>query len=175
MKNIFVINGSASKNSSNQKLIDHVVEWTKNDFNAIVFNDLKTIPHFDPDLSTGNTPKAILNFRKSIERSDGVLICTPEYIFSVPGGLKNVLEWCVSTSVFSGKPLGIITASANGEKGHEQLQLIMSTVMAQFTPETTLLIQGIKGKINQQGRITDKHTLNELTKFTQAFKKLVAK
>jgi len=173
MKKIFIINGSASENSSNQKLIDNFIEMTKDFFNSVVFNDLKTLPHFDPELSIENTPTAILNFRRNIEMADGILICTPEYIFSIPSGLKNAIEWCVSTTIFSDKPLGIITASANGEKAYEELQLIMKIVMAKFTPDTALLIQGIKGKINEQGHITENKTKDNLIKFIEALKKLI--
>lgn len=172
MKEIFAINGSASNNSSNQKLIDIFVDLTKSFFKVTIFNDLKVLPHFDPELSTDNTPKTILEFRKSIENADGIIICTPEYVFSIPSGLKNAIEWCVSTTVFSDKPIGLITASANGQKGHEELQLIMKTMMTKFTTDTTLLIQGIKGKLNQQGHITDSKTKDDLTKFINAFNQL---
>lgn len=169
MKNIFVINGSASENSTNQKLINHFADLTKDFFSLTVFNDLKKLPHFDPELSIVNTPKIILNFRHNIETADGILICTPEYVFSIPSGLKNAIEWCISTTVFEDKPTGLITASANGEKGHEELQLIMKTVMAKYSTETTLLIQGIKGKINEQGHIIDSKTKDDLIKFISAF------
>ena len=172
MKKIFVINGSASENSANQKLIDNIAELTKGFFNILVFNNLKTLPHFSPELSVQDIPEAILSFRNHIEDSDGILICTPEYVFSIPSGLKNAIEWCVSTDVFSNKPTGLITASANGEKGHEELQLIMKTLMATFTTDTTLLIQGVKGKINQLGEITDLETQQNLNKFIEAFKEL---
>ena len=172
-KKIFVINGSASNNSSNQKLINNFADLTKDFFSLAVFNNLKTLPHFDPELSANQTPKAILDFRHSIEISEGVLICTPEYVFSIPSGLKNAIEWCVSTTIFSEKPTGIITASANGEKGHEELQLIMKTVGAKFTADTTLLIQGVKGKINELGQITDNQTKDDLTKFINAYKEKI--
>ena len=173
MKKIFVINGSASDNSSNQKLIDNFAYLTKEVFNLTVFNDLKTLPHFNPEFSVANTPKIISDFRHNIEMADGVLICTPEYIFSILSGLKNAIEWCVSTTLFTDKPTGIITASANGEKGHEELQLIANTIMAKFTPETALLIKGIKGKINESGNIIDDKTKDDLKKFIDAFKKLL--
>lgn len=173
MKNIFVINGSASNNSSNQKLIDNIAVLSKDFFSLTIFSDLKTLPHFDPELSLDNTPIAILNFRNNIQNADAVLICTPEYVFSIPGGLKNAIEWCVSTIVFSNKPMGLITASASGKKGHEELQLIMKTLMATFTPGTTLLIEGIKGKITEQGEIIDSKTTDELKKFNNAFKILI--
>jgi NAD(P)H-dependent FMN reductase len=172
-KNIFIIIGSAGKNSANEKLVNYFSESTKDDFNVTIFNDLKTLPHFDPQLSIDNPPMEIIDFRKAIENADGILICTPEYIFSIPSGLKNALEWCVATTVFSDKPAGLITASANGQKGHEELQLIMKTVMAKFNDATTLLIPGIKGKISDNGEIKDNRTKEDLQKFVNAFKELV--
>lgn len=173
MKKIFVINGSASSNSSNQRLIDNVALRTKDFFTFKICRDLKKLPHFDPELSSENTPEEILEFRRDIEMADAVLICTPEYIFSIPSGLKNAIEWCVSTTVFSDKPLGIITASASGEKGHEELKMIMKTVMAVFTVDTTLLIKGIKGKLDLSGEIIDEYTENVIHKFITGFKNLV--
>ncbi len=105
-KNVFVIVGSASKNSANQKLVDIFATLTKDDFNLTIFGDLKTLPHFDPELSADDPPREIVEFRNAIEKADGVIICTPEYVFSLPSGLKNAIEWCVSTTVFSDKPLG---------------------------------------------------------------------
>lgn len=69
--------------------------------------------------------------------------------------------------------MGLITASASGQKGHEELQLIIKTVMAKFTDETTVLIQGIKGKINKQGEIINEKTQDDLKNFAQTFKTLV--
>jgi chromate reductase len=172
-KNIFAIIGSASRNSANRRLVENLADLTSEDFNWNIFDDLKELPHFDPELSIDSTPKSILDFREAVNNADGILICTPEYIFSMPSGLKNVIEWCVSTTVFSDKPTGLITASASGQKGHEELKLIMKTVMATFTEETTLLIQGAKGKINDKGEITDTKTLGDLTKFIESYKALV--
>ena len=101
------------------------------------------------------------------------MICTPEYVFSLPGSLKNALEWCVSTTVLSHKPVGLITASASGEKAQEQLRLIMKTLETNFNEETELLIKGIKGKMNDQGKITDHKTMEEIKKFITSFKKLL--
>lgn len=172
-KNIFIVIGSASQNSTNQKLVDNFVRLTSADFNSIIYNDLKLLPHFDPELSIKNPPKSIIEFRNYIEKSDGVLICTPEYVFSVPSGLKNAIEWSVSTTIFSDKPIGIITASADGTKGHEELKLILKTVMANFNDETTLLIHGIKGKVNENGEIIDSDTVTAFAKFIGAFKELL--
>lgn len=170
---IFVINGSASERSANQKLINKFGELTKEYFNLVISKSLKKLPHFDPELSIENTPNEIIEFRNEIEKADAVLICTPEYIFSIPSGLKNAIEWCVSTTVFSNKRLGIITASVGGQKGHEELQMIMRTIMAEFTDDTTLLISGVKGKLDENGEITDQKVKTDFDRFIAAVRQLV--
>lgn len=173
MINIFVINGSASEQSSNQQLIRTIELLAKDKFKLTIFSGLKTLPHFDPDLTINETPQSILDLRKNIESADGLLICTPEYIFSIPSGLKNAIEWCISTTIFSDKPTALITASAQGQAAHQQLQLIMKTAMAKFTPETTLLIQGIKSKFGQQGQLIDPTLQDSLNMLISAFTKLL--
>lgn len=172
-KNVFAIIGSASSHSSNEKLVAKLAEMAVDDFKVTVFGDLKSLPHFDPEHSVENTPEAVMKFRDAIKKADAVVICTPEYVFSVPSGLKNAIEWCVSTTVFSEKPMGIITASADGHRGHEELQLIMRTVMAAFTGETTLLIRGIKGKIDLEGTIKDRQMEGSLRDFIVGLKRLI--
>ncbi len=173
MKKIFVIIGSAGAHSANEKLVANIASLTRGFFEPDVFNSLKSLPHFDPQLSVEGTPQSILDFRNRIAAADGVIICTPEYIFSIPSGLKNAIEWCVSTTVFSEKPMGIITASASGVKGHEELKMIMKTLYSKFREDTTLLIQGVKGKISDQCEITDSKTKIELAEFVECFRKLV--
>ncbi len=172
-KNIFAIIGSASANSTNLKLVEKIVILSYDTFNLTIFNDLKLLPHFDPELSANNPPKQILEFRNKIEHADGIIICTPEYVFSIPSGLKNAIEWCIATTLFEDKPCGLITASANGEKGHEELQLIMKTVIAKFNVKTTLLIQGIKAKFDSESNLLDIKTTAELKNFISELDKLI--
>jgi NAD(P)H-dependent FMN reductase len=172
-KKIVIIVGSASKHSANHKIVKYLSERLGPVFELIVYDDLRIFPHFDPDLSTNCPPSSINELRTAIEHADGVIICSPEYIFSIPSGLKNILEWCVATTIFNGKPAGLITASASGMAGHKELKLIMNTLMAKFTEETTLLIQGVKAKIDPEGNLTDKLTEKELETFLAAFKSLV--
>lgn len=173
-KNILAIIGSANSNSTNLKLVEKIASLISKEFCITIYNDLKTLPHFDPKLSLDNPPQQIIDFRKSIEQADGIIICTPEYVFSIPSGLKNAIEWCISTTVFSEKPSGLITASASGQKAHEELQLIMKTAMAKFTNETILLIQGVKGKFDEQGNLSDMETEKKLDNFITHFKSLVS-
>ncbi len=172
-KNIMAIIGSASSNSANLKLVEKIASLTNEYCNIIIYNNLKALPHFDPELSVDNPPSQIVEFRKNIEQADGIIICTPEYVFSIPSGLKNAIEWCISTTIFTDKPSGLITASASGQKGHEALQLIMKTAMAKFTDKTSLLIQGIKGKFDMHGNLIDTKTETQLVNFIEELLKLI--
>lgn len=174
-KKIIGICGSASRNSGNLAILKFISELEKSEFDFEIIEDLTDFPHFRTELTNENVPQKIIDFRNKILNADGIIICTPEYVFSIPSGLKNILEWCVSTTVFSDKPVGLITASASGEKGHEELKLIMKTIQTHFTDDTTLLIQGVKGKVSKEGKITDKKTETELNKLTKSFKELAKK
>jgi NAD(P)H-dependent FMN reductase len=174
-RKILGINGSASQNSSNLAILKWIGKFGDSDLELKILEDLKELPHFQTELTDNDVPERINEFRNQIENSDGVIICTPEYVFSIPSGLKNAMEWCFSTTVFSDKPIGIITASASGEKGHEELKLIMATLQAQFTDETTLLIQGVKGKIDKDGSIKNPLTEMDMEKFVREFCRSIKK
>jgi NAD(P)H-dependent FMN reductase len=174
-KNLLSICGSASPNSAKLSLLKYIKGLRKAEINMEILDNLTELPHFQTTLTENNVPEKIISLREKISKADGVVICSPEYVFSIPSGLKNLLEWCVSTTVFSEKPVGLITASASGLKGHEELKLIMETIQATFIEETTLLIQGIKGKVNPEGQITDQITINRLREFLTAFVNLTSK
>jgi len=133
--------------------------------------DLKLLPHFNPELSAENAPPEVIALREAIGQADAVLICTPEYVYSIPSGLKNVVEWCVATTILTDKPVAIITASAGGQKGHEELQLIMRTLGASLSEETCLLIQGIKGKIDERGEFKDEETGKIFRRFVDSLRR----
>lgn len=171
-KNIIGVCGSASRNSTNLSILKWIKETGKLNFNMEIIDDLTQFPHFKTELTDKNVPQQIIDFRNKIANADGIIICTPEYVFSIPSGLKNMIEWCVSTTVFSDKPIGLITASASGEKGHEELQLIMETIQTKYTEETSLLIKAVKGKIGIEGKILDKETETNLQNFVHSFNEL---
>lgn len=171
-KNILAISGSTRVNSSNLLLIKAIAALSSKDADMEMYNKTGELPHFNPDLDSGIVPQAVEEFRNKIQEADGVLICTPEYVFSLPGSLKNAIEWTVSTIVFSDKPVALITASGLGEKAHESLQLIMKTVGAEFNEQTQLLIQGARSKVSEKG-ITDEATLIKVKELIEAFVRLL--
>ncbi|SMD34071.1 NAD(P)H-dependent FMN reductase [Reichenbachiella faecimaris] len=168
MQKIFAISGSTRKKSSSKALLRYVAEQFSNLIELELFNDLDQLPHFNPDLDGDNPPQAIIDFRTKIEAADGIIVCTPEYVFSLPGSLKNAIEWLVSTTLLSEKPVALIVAAASGQKAFEALNLIMTTLEVLVEPESKLLIQGVKGKINDLGQLTDQPTKEEVKKTIQS-------
>lgn len=166
---ILAISGSTRKKSSNEALLNYIVGHFANHAEIEIFNRIDQLPHFNPDLDNDHSPKAVLDFRKKIEAADGIIICTPEYVFSLPGSLKNALEWLVSTTLLSDKPAALIVAAASGQKAFESLDLIMTTLEVRIAAEGKILIQGIKGKINQEGELEDVSTKQKLKQVVKSF------
>ncbi len=161
-KKILAISGSTRSNSFNQSILQAIAGSFNDRLDVKFYNELSLLPHFNPDHDKQEVASAVINLRKEIEQADGVIICTPEYVFSLPGALKNALEWTVSTPVFYNKPVALITASGLGEKAHESLRLIMQTLQANIGAQSSLLIQGVSSKVSKQGEIIDVGTMEKI-------------
>ncbi|HYG38056.1 MAG TPA: NADPH-dependent FMN reductase [Cytophagales bacterium] len=161
-KKIFAISGSTRTNSSNEAILKLIATLYSEAMEVCIFNEIDGLPHYNPDLDTEEVPTNVKNFRKQIEAAEGVIICTPEYVFSLPGSLKNAIEWTVSTTIFLDKPTALIVASSMGEKAFESLTLIMKTVGAKMTESTRLLIKGARSKLNEKGGFSDEQTAKEI-------------
>lgn len=162
-KKIFAISGSTRQHSTNQSILKYIADAIVNDADMEVYADIDKLPHFNPDADTESPPEIISALRRSITEADAVIISTPEYIYSLPGGLKNVIDWSVSTTIFKDKPVAIIVAAASGEKAFESLDLVMSTITVQKIPDQLKLhIPGVRSKISEQGLINDLSTVNQI-------------
>jgi Predicted flavoprotein len=168
MKNVFAICGSTRKDSSNLQILTAIKELYQNELNIEIFTGLTEFPLFNPDTQSEHTPEIIKEFRSKIQNADGVLICTPEYVHSVPAVLKNAIEWTIATTVFSEKPVALITASGLGQKAHESLCLIMKTIYARFSEETQLCISGARTKVSGN-KIVDSATLDKIKLLINSF------
>ena len=165
MKNVLAIPGSIRPASTSERMLRFIAGHYSEQLAVELYEDLAQLPYFNPDVKP---PPIITNFLEKIERADGVLICTPEYVFSLPGVLKNALEWTVATTVFSDKPVTLITAAASGEHAHESLTLIMKTLGATVSASSTLLIKGAKSKLNDQGDVIDEEVRQNIHTLIQS-------
>ncbi|HQV33725.1 MAG TPA: NAD(P)H-dependent oxidoreductase [Calditrichia bacterium] len=170
---IFVISGSTAARSSNRAVVEIIRQNFADLADFDVCEGVDLLPHFRPDADQAALPQNVLDFRRRIEAADGVLFCTPEYVFSLPGSLKNAIDWTVSTTVFYNKAIGIVVAAASGEKAMESLMLILTTIEARVEASATLIVKGAKGKIDQKGALSDPPTADALHRMMLAFLELV--
>ncbi|MDQ2746145.1 MAG: NAD(P)H-dependent oxidoreductase [Acidobacteriota bacterium] len=168
MKNVLAIAGSLRTKSTNLTILEIIGKTFSDKINLTIYENLANLPHFNPDSDTPEVVESVADFRRRIKQADGVLICSPEYVFSVPAALKNALEWTVSAADFHHKPTALITASSAGEKAHESLRLILQTIEAKIGENSALLISHAQTKI-KNGKINDVETVERLNLLIESF------
>lgn len=172
-KHIFVISGSTRKKSINANLIQVISNLYSDKLSFHVYSGLSELPHFNVDLDTETPPPVVIDLREQLKAADGVLICTPEYAMGLPGSLKNLLDWTVSSSDFSKKPVAVITASTSGEKAHESLLGTLRIIEAKLDDNAAFVLSHAKEKVNDTPEITDEKTHAAVKKVMEAFMAMV--
>jgi chromate reductase len=108
------IAGSLRRDSYNHALLREAAERLPAGVELVEFERLGEIPPYDADLETEATPVAVAELRRAMREADAVLIATPEYNHSIPGVLKNALDWAsrpAGQSALTGTPAAVIGAS----------------------------------------------------------------
>lgn len=108
------ISGSLRHDSYNHALLRAAAERLPAGAELIEFERLREIPPYDSDLEELETPAAVAELRQAMREADAVLSATPEYNHSIPGVLKNALDWAsrpAGQSALTGKPAAVIGAS----------------------------------------------------------------
>lgn len=110
------ISGSLRRGSYNTKLLRHAGELFASDgVEFEIYDGLKDVPPYDEDDDMQGAPEAVSRIRDAVRAADAVFFTTPEYNSSIPGVLKNALDWVsrpVATNVMRNKPVAVIGASA---------------------------------------------------------------
>jgi chromate reductase len=169
---ILGISGSLRKNSYNTAALRAASELLPEGVTMEIF-DLSSIPIYNDDVREQGYPAAVQTFRDKIAAADAVLIATPEYNYSVPGMLKNAIDWASRPPAqpFDGKPVGIMGASP-GVLGtaraqyHLRQSFVFMNGMVLNRPE--VMIGGAATKFDGSGKLTDATTRDFLQKFLVA-------
>jgi chromate reductase, NAD(P)H dehydrogenase (quinone) len=112
---ILAISGSLRRGSHNTSLLRAAGELLPPTDELVIWDGLKDVPPYDEDDDVQPASPAVAALRQAIANADAVLIATPEYNSSIPGALKNALDWAsrpIATNVFRNKPVAVIGSSA---------------------------------------------------------------
>jgi len=163
------ISGSLRKKSFNTMVVKAVQNIAPENI-LIEQLSIADIPMYNFDLHEKVFPESIEKICTAIKKADALLIVTPEYNYSIPGALKNVIDFLSKhpTKPFDKKPVGIISASPSllgGVRAQYHLRQILVAVnaMSMNTPE--VVITQVNTKFDEGGTLIDEKTKEFIKKF----------
>jgi chromate reductase len=164
--------GSLRTGSFNKALLRAAAELAPEDMTLEIF-DLTPIPMYNADVQEQGFPPSVRTFRERIAAADALLIATPEYNYSIPGVLKNAIDWASrppDQPLFK-KPVAVMGAS-NGTLGTVRSQLALRQVFVTLNmlpvQKPEVLVAKAQDKIDASGKLTDEITRNHVRGLLEA-------
>ena len=170
------ISGSMRKASLNRALLVAVAEMLPPGVTLEILDGVLDLPIFNSDLAD---PDKVTHLKTELASAAGVVFAVPEYNYSIPGGLKNLLDWLSrppASSPLRRKPIAMVGA-ATGMSGTIRAQLHLRQMMlysdAAVLGQPEVLIPRAQDRFDAEGRLTDESTRVLLEKFGAAFVQFV--
>lgn len=166
MKTIHLIgiSGSLRQGSSNTAVLRSLQEALPPSIEMTLV-PLDDVPLYNQDLDTAEPPAGVHAFKQAIAACDGIVICSPEYNFGMPGVLKNALDWAsrpAFASPLKGKPVLLMSASpafTGGVRAQANLREALSGTLARVIARPPVVIGAVHAKI-ANGRLADAASLD---------------
>jgi chromate reductase, NAD(P)H dehydrogenase (quinone) len=118
---VLLISGSTRAGSANTAALATAAALAPPGVTTVLYQGLAGLPAFNPDHDGDLLPAPVAELRREIGEADAVLFCTPEYAGTLPGSLKNLLDWTVGGGELYGKPVAWLNvAAANRGLGAQQ-------------------------------------------------------
>lgn len=141
--NVLMLVGSLRAESWTARLTAQVGTLLEREGATHSFAELGTLPHYSEDLDTDDAPApaAVVALRAAIERADALLVATPEYNGSLPGVLKNAIDWASrprGTAALAGKPVAVLSVSPSprgAQWAREDAERVLRVAGAEVLPE----------------------------------------
>ena len=135
--------------------------------------DLSLLPFFNEDLEAEGVPVEVEEFKAKIAAADALLICTPEYNYSIPPVLKNALDWASrgSDAPVNGKPLAIMSASPGmlgGARVQYHLRQVCVSLNLKVLNRPEVFIASANTKFDENGNLTDDYSQKAIIRLLQA-------
>jgi chromate reductase len=158
---ILGISGSLRRDSHNRRLLLEAAERFPVGTELVLYDGLKTLPHYDEDDDRDDeVDPAVIELRDAIAGADAILIATPEYNSSIPGALKNAIDWASrprAAAVIHGKPVAVIgasTGSFGGVWAQAELKKVLRTAGARLV-EGEVAVPRAHVRLDEDGQLLD--------------------
>jgi len=163
--------GSLRKGSFNQAICNTLPELAPDGITIEMAPGFKGVPLYDADIEASEGfPPAIVAMADAVRAADGVVIVSPEYNYSVPGGLKNAIDWLsrMPDQPFAGKPVALQSASRGmlgGARMQYHLRQVLVFLDARVLNRPEVFVGGAAGKVDEASqRLTDEGSREVITK-----------
>lgn len=174
------IAGSLRSRSYNMAALRAARELASGEMEIEIFEQLGVIPPFNED-EENTPPTSIRVLKEKIKAADAILFVTPEYNYSIPGVLKNAIDWAsrpYGQNAWEGKPAAVMGASTSMTgTARAQYHLRQSMVFLNMFPlnRPEVMIPTAQEKFDRNGNLTDKHTKEKIQELLVALGEWVAK
>jgi len=174
---ILAFAGSLRKGSYNKALVRAAGEGAPENVAMEVF-DLEGIPPFNQDLEN-NPQQRVKEFKEKIRNADALLIATPEYNYSVPGVLKNALDWAsrpYTQNVLAGKPVAVMSASTGrfgGARAQYHLRQSFVRLNMHTVNQPEVMLSSAAENVDANGRLTNEDTRTLIKQLVEALVALI--
>jgi chromate reductase len=156
---VLFVSGSLRSRSTNTAVLRTACVVVPDDIEAVLYEHLADLPHFNPDDDVDPLHPAVAYLRSEIHRADAVLFSVPEYAGALPGSFKNLLDWTVGDdqagSIYE-KPVAWINASPRGAvNAHDSLRKVLGYTKATIVEAACADIPVTGAMLNDDGLIVD--------------------
>jgi NAD(P)H-dependent FMN reductase len=127
---VLAICGSLQAGSGNLALLKTAAALMPPGVDLVIFDGLRELPHFNPDVEASGVPESVKQWRQALAASDAILFASPEYGFSLPGVLKNGIDWVIGSGELEHKVVAITAAVTGPQRGRRGLEALRSTLSA---------------------------------------------
>jgi chromate reductase len=164
---VLAIPGSVRRGSYNRQLLLSAAELLPAEVELELFEDLKAVPPYDEDDDLEPAAPAVAALRSAIAAADALLISTPEYNSSLPGQLKNALDWAsrpLATNVLRNKPVAVVGASTGAFGAvwsQAEVRKVLGATGARVI-EAELAVGHAPERFAADGRLTDEELRGQL-------------
>ena len=168
---ILGIAGSLRRDSHNRAMLRAASRLAPDGVTVTVYDGLELVPVFNEDLEA-DPPPGVISLRHALARSDGLLLATPEYNQSVPGVVKNLIDWLSREDAFSGLPVAVIGASTGpwGTRiAQTSLRQMLLSVQAVVMSDPTLFVPQVETLLDDDGELVDPQTSRRLERLVSSF------
>ena len=171
---ICAISGSLRAGSFNTAALRAAAELAPDDVD-VVAQSLADIPLYNEDVRAAGFPPAVICLQEAIASADAVLIATPEYNYSVPGVLKNAIDWVSRTDPqpFADKPVAIMGASPSAlgtGRAQYDLRKMFVYLDAHLLNKPEIMISGAPSRFDADGKLSDEATRKLLVNLVTALR-----